>query len=116
MEGKWRNSNNVERDSSMVSQLMNIKLVQALEEQKEEEHRYHKLKKELWRVVPWDSIPGWEFRCVLRAEMCHLWVEGKIVTQKKIDHLSSIYGGVKVLDTFRDVKISDGMLGENPPC
>ena len=38
-EGKGRKSNIVERDSSMVSQVMNIKILQAAEEEKEEEHR-----------------------------------------------------------------------------
>ena len=44
-----RKSNIVERDSSMVSQVMNIKILQEAEEEKEEEHRYHKMKKEMWQ-------------------------------------------------------------------
>ena len=89
-EGKGRKSNIVERDSSMVSQVMNIKILQAAEEEKEEEHRYHKMKKEIWKVIPWDSNAGWDFRLVLRREISGVWVEGKLSSRRLTTCLPSM--------------------------
>ena len=77
--------------------------------------QYCKAKKDMWKVVPWDSRVGSELREVMRREMGFEWHERMRIMQRSVNHLVDKHRMLRkevVPAMWRGIKITDQALGE----
>ena len=96
-----------------VTMLMSDKAKDAEEDVKLAFKQFCKSKKELWKIVPWDSRVGFEVRDVLRSELGLEWQERMKVMQKTVDYLvkkHKLLRKEEVPAEWRGIKIADRAL------
>ena len=96
-----------------VTMLMSDKVKDAEEDVNLAFKQFCKSKKELWRIVPWDSRVGYEVRDVLRSELGLEWQERMKVMQKSVDYLvkkHKLLRKEEVPAMWRGIKIADRAL------